>query len=796
MADDDSIFGKSGIMDLPTPAPSAFRRSGTQAPEASTSMEDLQGKSGSYEIPEPVSFWSEVGRGSLSGVLKGGADVAGLPGELAAGVQWAAPHVGYIGRRVGEAAGLLTPGTAQSVWEQARKEEEQAATPETKSGRYTNVLGYNIPRTAVTQEWTEQNIPGAKFEPKSIYGETAQGIGRFASGTAIPGGLGATLARRGTMATLGAMGRGAVSGAGAGAGFEAAGHGAEALREAGAMSDSPVVEAAMRLSGALVGGGLGSKAANIAQRFVAPSTSATERLGAAMARDYREGTSAMTFEDFQRRMSSGALPIDAMGPRAQKVIAEAARISPVTSEQAGRLATRVAERTDQASQNVSDRISSLFGNRSNPAELSDAIEAANRTHIDNLYNLSRSSPAAASMWSPEIENFTKADAFRKAMSQANSEATFPINKMITPVFDASGNISRAPNLAYWDKVKQYLDDQINDAKGKNAGALARALIDLKKKFVAQLDTAVPAYANARNAAAEVFGSQNALEAGYNALKNVNAFKSQDIKNAFSKMPKDQQELFSTGAAGFLSEFVLDKGINNLNNLLSKEGVSERAKMILGSNNFDNIMNQVKTERTMAGTRVPIPGAGDVGHKWSDILPSMQNFPLIGGAAGLISPAVFSGAIPLTLDHLLTGGAGTIASLVARGAYNASEHQIAKRIMDMAGTTDPRKLARLQSELQSSPGWKEFLAKTLPITLASRTAQYGYLGGVPGALSEPRPQRAAGGKVNEGDIHERLVGRLMDLADKAKKTTQKSTEGLLEAPDEAIVHALKVADNVI
>lgn len=793
MADDDSIFGKSGIMDLPTPAPSAFRRSGTQAPEASTSMEDLQGKSGSYEIPEPVSFWSEVGRGSLSGVLKGGADVAGLPGELAAGVQWAAPHVGYIGRRVGEAAGLLTPGTAQSVWEQARKEEEQAATPETKSGRYTNVLGYNIPRTAVTQEWTEQNIPGAKFEPQSIYGKTAQEIGRFASGTAIPGGLGATLARRGTMATLGAMGRGAVSGAGAGAGFEAAGHGAEALREAGAMSDSPVVEAAMRLSGALVGGGLGSKAANIAQRFVAPSTSATERLGAAMARDYREGTSAMTFEDFQRRMSSGALPIDAMGPRAQKVIAEAARISPVTSEQAGRLATRVAERTDQASQNVSDRISSLFGNRSNPAELSDAIEAANRTHIDNLYNLSRTSPAAASMWSPDIIQFTQNDFFKKAMNQANSVATIPTNRIVAPVFDASGNISKAPNLAYWDKVKQYIDDQISAAKRAGENSLVRDLTNLKGQFVKRLDIAVPDYAKARNAAAEVFGAQNALEAGYNALKNVDVFKAQDIKNAFSKMPKEQQELFAVGGAGFLNNLVQNEGINKINSLLSRPGVSERARMILGSKNFDNIMNQVKTERTMAGTRVPVPGAADIGHKWSDILPPL---PVIGGGGGILGSAIYSGAVPLTMDHLVTGGLGTLASLAARGAYNFSERQIAERIMGMAGTTDPRKLARLQSELQSSPGWKEFLAKTLPITLASRTAQYGYLGGVPGALSEPRPQRAAGGKVNEGDIHERLVGRLMDLADKAKKTTQKSTEGLLEAPDEAIVHALKVADNVI
>lgn len=83
----------------------------------------------------------------------------------------------------------------------------------------------------------------------------------------------------------------------------------------------------------------------------------------------------------------------------------------------------------------------------------------------------------------------------------------------------------------------------------------------------------------------------------------------------------------------------------------------------------------------------------------------------------------------------------------------------------------------------------------------------FLGSIPGSYSaymrnpqldqgtEPRPQRASGGKV-EDNTHERLVGRLMDLAEKAKKATQKSTEPLLDAPDEAIVHALKVADSVI
>jgi hypothetical protein len=59
----------------------------------------------------------------------------------------------------------------------------------------------------------------------------------------------------------------------------------------------------------------------------------------------------------------------------------------------------------------------------------------------------------------------------------------------------------------------------------------------------------------------------------------------------------------------------------------------------------------------------------------------------------------------------------------------------------------------------------------------------------------RPQRASGGPVSKR-THEQLVARLMDLADKAKKDVNKDTKPLLNAPDEAVVKALAVAQRAI
>jgi len=62
-----------------------------------------------------------------------------------------------------------------------------------------------------------------------------------------------------------------------------------------------------------------------------------------------------------------------------------------------------------------------------------------------------------------------------------------------------------------------------------------------------------------------------------------------------------------------------------------------------------------------------------------------------------------------------------------------------------------------------------------------------------AASGGRIERAAGGRASN---HEALVARLMRMADQAKKATDKTTEPLLDAPDEAIVKALGVAQQAI
>jgi len=58
----------------------------------------------------------------------------------------------------------------------------------------------------------------------------------------------------------------------------------------------------------------------------------------------------------------------------------------------------------------------------------------------------------------------------------------------------------------------------------------------------------------------------------------------------------------------------------------------------------------------------------------------------------------------------------------------------------------------------------------------------------------RTGRKSGGKV--GMDVKPLVDRLMTLADQAKKATDNNTKPLLNAPDETIVKALRVANQAI
>jgi hypothetical protein len=73
--------------------------------------------------------------------------------------------------------------------------------------------------------------------------------------------------------------------------------------------------------------------------------------------------------------------------------------------------------------------------------------------------------------------------------------------------------------------------------------------------------------------------------------------------------------------------------------------------------------------------------------------------------------------------------------------------------------------------------------------------YARAAGPSASASGGRIERASGGKVGNAK-HERIVNKLMAMASKAKKATDRTTESLLDEPDESIVKALNVAQQAI
>lgn len=149
------------------------------------------------------------------------------------------------------------------------------------------------------------------------------------------------------------------------------------------------------------------------------------------------------------------------------------------------------------------------------------------------------------------------------------------------------------------------------------------------------------------------------------------------------------------------------------------------------------------------------------------LPSLQEFAIVGGLPGFAyHPAAGVGAAALdviTKSPRLTGEA---AYKLGQGARLAEKAQLGRAAVPLA------QIEQFQQRLEREEQKKKKLEE-MPI--------YGQAGG-------GRVARADGGRI---DI-QRGVRALMRAADNAKKSISKTTESLLEQPDEHIAQALDIA----
>ena len=197
-----------------------------------------------------------------------------------------------------------------------------------------------------------------------------------------------------------------------------------------------------------------------------------------------------------------------------------------------------------------------------------------------------------------------------------------------------------------------------------------------------------------------------------------------------------------------------------------------------------------------------------GHGFIGALTKHLSLPIQGAIAGGVA-AHEAGKNPLT--GALAGGVTGWGLQRGAARQKAVAEAIAKMLTDTNG--NPQMAANTMKAIGSKPRMLEALdavlqrAKMLSLPLGAEGFHGMDQQGQPqratrstgGLLQEEyekdRRARASGGMMKERSPEE-LADRLMSLVDKAKKTTQGETKHLLNAPDEAIVRALAVAQKGI
>ncbi len=358
-------------------------------------------------------------------------------------------------------------------------------------------------------------------------------------------------------------------------------------------------------------------------------------------------------------------------------------------------------------------------------------------------------------------------------------------------------------LRFWDEVKQTLDTKINKLKDPTTGKITDTGAwgrwnETNKQLKTALDNAVPEYAPVRGAAAEAAGATNAIDLGTKYLGANNPKQIAMIERTVKGMTPEQQYDFAYGVAGGFKEllgrdpkaalalFGGSKGgdrVERLNKALMPLGDDAGYKLV-GQANAELLNLQLKS--------LPV-GGGQV----KSLLPYAPG--LIGGAVQLgemlLQPALWAGN-PSAFATMLVGMAGG-------KLYNWKEARVASEVLSLL--SDPAKHAELGRLAARDAAARSFLGKTT-----------NYLGraGAPALGVEARekdaspineitvrPAQTSRGQAAGGRIGRATGGRtngmmtaemLMQAAHAAKKKINKTTEEILNAPDEAVVKALSVA----
>ena len=712
---------------------------------------------------EPTQFSEEgvkdVGKGLLSGVAKGVVGVPGIVGDVASLSSYAAPALKYGVGKVREFLDPSAPAGADEAWKEATKAIEEAKTVEEKAGTHSRVMGVDFPTSRGMQEFAKrQGVPGMDYDPSTPGGRILSTVGEF-GGSALGFGAPGMIAKGGTKAALKAAISPATLGAGA-----AAGTAHEIL------PDSVLAPIVGTFLGAGVGAGVGAGAkyaTSAARDIVAPVRGAERRLMDTLRIDAREGTARMTPQQFMAAQEAGqpVTLLDMAGDKTTDLLSRLGARSPKTLQ---KLNENILGRNEAMRTANADFITRTFNLTEPAGATAEAMRLEQKQINDRLYSLARSNPAAQSIQTPRIAELSEYGPVKRAMADVAEFAADPRMGIVAPTADRGGN------LAFWDQVKQNLDDQVDSLYRTGEHNRANIIKGWKNDLLQQLNT-VDGYAEARATAAAGFGARNALEAGVKFANKPDTFRTQELLNRIDRFTPEERQLFMQGVGHTL----LNKAQNTpgaFTKFVTNREMAERLRAAMGPEMYDQLHGFARATQNM-GVANTIAAAITPPGRFSG------HYGVLGGIG--MSAMELSYLPPDLIPKMIAGWAFDQAVKMAR---TAAEKRIAPEVGRLIMSTDPADLQRLGRLLQESPEARSLLdsSHAALLRLNAQATQ---------DSQRPRAQRKAGGRIG-GLNHGAIAMSLIRAAEKAKKGHNTTTEPLLEQPDEAITKALAIADEAL
>jgi hypothetical protein len=548
-----------------------------------------------------------------------------------------------------------------------------------------------------------------------------------------------------------------------------------------------------RFLGAAAGPAAVQKSISVAKNLAKPNIKAEEELANALRRDNLTGTAVMSPDEIAKARAAGATPAvaDMAGEETKKLIERFGRAGDDATTKLARLNNTIQGRSGLAGEQIAARMAAEHGAVTDAATLQTMMKEAAKPEIDRVYQVWKTDPKAAQVWTPALQRWASGDEMRDVIRSVEKIATDPDAGIIGRGVTGNGIIPRngvpgeAPNLVFWDQAKRKLDDLIAAAKESKQDDLARRLSLKKRQLVAEVDAIVPSYQKARYDAAEDIGARNALEDGYLGLKKGDSFFTRDIMDKFNRADPQDQNLFRTGISSRLAEMAIEPGgVKKVETLLSSPLMQKRLKSVFGDDAFDAMYGHALANANLA--------------KLKPFVAKDQAAPLSYGEAagsaiaGGISVPYVAGMTGNTIWHVAAGAAGAVADVGMRAARNARERAMAPYIMQLFSSTDKDDLARLGKLAMERPEVKSYLERA---TTAMAKAGVTYERANPSKAPEDRPGRASGGRTSLPD-HEIEADRYIALAERHKSRLGRETEPLLKHDDTSIAKALEVANQAI